>query len=71
MAQSVFRFSELVFGREHTHLEIMQTENLRQRRTEREPLLARTLLVCDLDHDLLHGVQIDRAQPVHSIHIMT
>ena len=41
----------------------MQTQNLIQRRAQRDPLLARLLLVRDLDLDFLDGCEVDGAEP--------
>ena len=49
--------------RQETHLEIMQTQNLIQRRAQRDPLLARLLLVRDLDLDFLDRGEVDGAEP--------
>ena len=50
--------------REKAHLEIMQTQNLIQRRAQRDPLLARLLLVRDLDLDFLDRGEVDGAESV-------
>ena len=39
-----------------TNLEVVQAEDLGQRRAQREPLLAGELFVGDFDFDLLHSV---------------
>ena len=45
-----------------THLEVMQVEDLRQRRSGLDTLLSSLLLICDLDCDFLDCTHVYRAK---------